>query len=125
MTTEEIAKVVAQWWSDAIERQEPGSSGDLLIDMKHRMDRRDAPGAEALAVFRASVERAVSHFGSSGNMLMSVDYEPDPVLTAALQAAGIEARLPLKTRMWIRRDSVTVRAGYRAPEERICGEVPA
>lgn len=47
--------------------------------------------------------------------LISVDYQPDQVLSLAAQAAGLVMPFPLKTNMELADDSVSFSMGYGAP----------
>ncbi len=47
---------------------------------------------------------------------LGVDYGPDPILSKAMGAGGLQTTLPWKTGMWIQKNKVSVSEGYGADD---------
>lgn len=123
----------ANWWAEQLLTSLRPSSGevwhDLLAAQASRAERPDAPiGERHVREFRWALKAALAANlcatwpadpkpSDDQYYQIRCDYGPDWVLELALAAAKIHSgtmRLPIKTRMWIGPNRVTVRSGYGA-----------
>lgn len=135
LTNKELAKRVAQeasnWWADVITSPKFDIGADNV----------EAMYAEALATLGVKPIAAtnISNFreelyhnilarmnslDGSMSIIYDVDYAPDRNLREIAEHCNIpESNFPLKTTMWVYKDAVVVRYGYRANLEYIYDSV--
>lgn len=118
------ALAAARWWADAI-RSPHHDNGDIMFNLLARLPRPEPLDDDQLTAFvnhlSATIQQHIDH--NTWTLTLGVDYGPDPELSDAARAAGINTRplgFPVKTCMWVKPGvSVTVSAGYRAPDKTI------
>lgn len=138
MTDDQIAKAV-EWWMNALRkpefrtltdedrrsgRERPAEVAELMAAAFHE----DVPDDKILT-FGVELEKRIrdalanpSKTHMPGEVVLSVDYGPNAILCAALEAAGIKPRmdvLPWKTSMTVGPKVVEVKCGYAQPYNRI------
>ena len=130
--TRDAAERAAKWWTDRLREGGGGDAGDAglnaLLSMTAAASRRNPMAEEQIEAFRESLANeimAALDGTHSDDIFLGVDYDPCPILSAALEAANGEPHrhvpfsaagiLPCKTRMWVHKSGrVEVRAGYGA-----------
>lgn len=118
-SNEELAAAAAAWWADRLQsRTTQPRLGIGVVDAAASLAAA-LPGHEAdkVAAFRRHLEARIASAlaTSSGWLTVRMDYDPDVILSTAMEAAGIDPRdslldLPWKTAMDFRADQITVRS---------------
>lgn len=119
----ENINAAVNWWAEAIQHPKMDNGTDelsMLMMMFGGSSRRQLTEAD-LQTFREKLtDGLMRHMEHSGRVTLSVDYGPDHILGEAGSAIGLgQFDFPCKTVMWITETEVSVRAGYRAPEQTI------
>lgn len=135
LTNKELAKRVAQeasnWWADVITNPKFDIGADNV----------EAMYAEALATLKVrpvtgtnisnfreelyhNIMSRIDSLNDNMSIIYDVDYAPDRNLREIAGHCNIpESNFPLKTTMWVYKDAVVVRYGYRANLEYIYDSV--
>lgn len=130
--TESQISTAALWWADALSAPDRNlDNGDdskemgvaFCISVIAGRHKNKVVTNEQKQVF---VDTLKASLGGGGNCSLSVDYEPDKTIGAAMDAAGISREnAPMKTWMLLKNGGVFVEAGYRAPRVTLLPESPA
>lgn len=119
------ALAAASWWTDQMMSQPdhvPGNPAhapllNQLADTQPRL--LDGDYAMFAAVLRREVNATIDRMAAAdrwpegGVVILSTDYEPTGILSAAVEQADIKGiRLPVKTSMWVRSGQIEVALGY-------------
>jgi hypothetical protein len=123
LTETQITKAV-EWWADKLvsckfDNGDSSETGQMLM-MMARMARLTVT-AEQVATFKESLAKLLWEDGVGVYGSIGVDYDPDKMLRAALDASGINGGyvLPWKTHMGFENGGVQVTYGYCAPWEEL------
>lgn len=121
----EYNKVAAKWWADKLRKVVPrnydngdnSSTGGMAMLLASMLAMNSQPSDEAINLFEERLADTIKeHVEVNGSMTLDVDYGPDYILSKLAQETGVSAnRFPWKTTMWIKKDKVSVSAGYAAP----------
>jgi hypothetical protein len=120
------AELAAEWWANQL-RPNP-----TALDLDHetydeaisRLYSKvyapddGGPTEDQIELFRAELLEILMEEEDFDAFMLEVDYEPCEILSKALENAGISAKLPIKTTMWL--DDRTVSKGYGAPFVPFC-----
>lgn len=126
-SNEELAAAAAAWWADRMQsRTNKPRLGIGVVDAAASLaSELPGPDADKVAAFRQHLEARIASAlaTSSGWLTVRMDYDPDVILSTAMEAAGIDPRdgvldLPWKTTMDFRADQITVRS-LGKPDEQI------
>jgi len=71
---------------------------------------------ERLDAFADALRRRLPGEAHGDYISVGVDYGPDKILSDAAEDAGLDMQFPWKTQMWISHGTVSVSAGYGAPQ---------
>ena len=123
----EYNKVAAKWWADKIRNVglgnfnngNTGSSGGIAMAMASMIALKKQSSSEAIDLFEEKLAETIKEsVEKCGPMTLSVDYDPDCVLSSHAEEAGVSLNaFPWKTMMWISEDKVSVSCGYGAPSK--------
>ncbi|HEY5588230.1 MAG TPA: hypothetical protein VIK86_04650 [Candidatus Paceibacterota bacterium] len=119
---QEIAKIAAEWWVDKIsdpkfdngDNSSTGFLGMALASMLVEPVINDSKDK-----FILYLSKLIEHdLEERDNIILDVDYHPCKNLRDASEYANISNNnFPCKTVMWIDKNHISVRYGYRAEEE--------
>ena len=126
---EKYYDVASKWWADKLRSVSPGnfnngdssSIGGMAMILATILAEDSKPSNEAIDLFEEKLAATIKKdVEKRGSMTLSVDYNPDWVLSGIAQEAGVSTSgFPWKTTMWIEGEKVSVSAGYGAPIENI------
>ena len=125
----------AKWWADQLRQSPTHDNGDgfqsallalvsnrepLLSEAQIALFEQILANKLQVQVDRSDWNPEKPELGGAWRMV-SVDYDPCPVLYDAAERVGIDVgyRFPIKTHMWIDPGSVKVAVGYGAREREI------
>lgn len=79
----------------------------------------DKPSDEEIALLEKRLADVIKEYvEKNGSMILTVDYEPDDILSKITEECGISSNcFPWKTTMRIQEDEVSVIDGYAAAEK--------
>ncbi len=128
----EYYKVAAKWWADKLRKLGPGNfnngdesiSGGVTMALDTMLAMNSKPSDDAIDLFEEKLAKAIKEYLEKQDyIILSVDYGPDYILASIAEKSGLSTRcFPWKTTMWVRKDKVSVRAGYGAPIKVIFSE---
>lgn len=120
----EYNKVAAKWWAEKLRNLNPknfdngdkSGTGFLTMLLATKIASNVKPSAEKVEWFEEKLAEVIEEYiQENGSLKLSVDYQPDAVLSRAAIETGINLNVfPWKTTMWVERNSITVSDGYCA-----------
>ncbi len=121
---EEAATVAAAWWARQISGHAKLDAGDGWVNMALLLNGGPpATGDEATRFEAALRAKLIERVSLHGDASLDVDYHPSGLLRQVVAETNTQAQFPVKTHMTVEPGSVMVSCGYRAPDERLLGEV--
>lgn len=126
----EYVKVAVNWWANAIVNPKFNNGDDSMDDevaflISMMFSSKNSISKEQIDIFKKVLaDIIVEQIESSyyRECRLGVDYHPDMLLYSAAKKAGIDGAMglfPWKTNMCIRKEKVSVSAGFAAPWETI------
>lgn len=118
-SNEELAAAAAAWWADRmLSRTAKPRLGIGVVDAAAALaSELPGPDADKVAAFRQHLEAeiVIALAKSAGWLTVQMDYDPDVILSNAMEAAGMDPGdgvldLPWKTTMDFRGDQIVVRS---------------
>lgn len=122
----EYVKVAVNWWANAIVNpkfdngDDSMAGGGMAFLMAMMVNTKKNISDEQVKIFKDELANLImAEMTSPYGCRLSVDYNPDYILSAAAEKAGIhnDMGFPWKTSMNITKEKVSVWAGYGASEE--------
>lgn len=122
----QYVKVAVNWWANAIVNpkfdngDDSMAGGGMAFLMAMMVNTKKNISNEQIKIFKEELAILImAEMTSSYSCCLSVDYNPDCILSAAAEKAGINNNMgfPWKTSMNVSKDKVSVWAGYGASEE--------
>ena len=112
--------VAAKWWADQLRTRTKQDNGEVMASMLATLASQRREDPLRVDVFERELLMRLDRDTNEhldGCVTLSCDYGAEGLLRDAAKAAGIVPMcppFPMKTTMWVRSDSVTVRHGYGA-----------
>lgn len=115
----EISNIAAKWWADVIcdPKMDNGANdiGNMIANYLAKKLVKNITGEKKEAFYNRLSGVIYEELGKKERVMLSVDYNPCMTLYNTGIACDIpETNFPIKTTMWINRNSVRVSYGYRA-----------
>ena len=124
----EYVKVAVNWWANAIsnpkfDKGDDRSSGTMAFLSRMMVNCKKSISQKQLNIFKKELANLIvtqMKQSWSGECTISVDYNPDEILSSAAQKAGLDTGFgfPWKTGMRISQNKVTASAGRRGAWEK-------
>jgi hypothetical protein len=117
----ELSELAASWWGETVCKP-AFNNGDNSLDgavtqlLAHLGTKQIDSDTKEKFIAELTNEIELKLASAKGNIIVSVDYGPDKILSdAATSVHMTKLNFPLKTTMWINMNSIIVSSGYRAP----------